>query len=69
MFLLKGRMELTLGDELMTMKEGEFVDIPPDTVHRVKALTDVVILEASTPQLDDVVRLSDDYGREGTSGP
>jgi mannose-6-phosphate isomerase len=41
----------------------------PGTVHRVVALEDTTILEASTPQLDDVVRLEDRYGREGTSEP
>ena len=39
----------------------------PGTVHRVRALEDTTILEVSTPQLDDVVRLEDAYGREGTS--
>jgi hypothetical protein len=38
-------------------------------VHRVTALEDTTILEVSTPQLDDVVRLADAYGREGTSAP
>jgi mannose-6-phosphate isomerase-like protein (cupin superfamily) len=41
----------------------------PGTVHRVTALEDTTILEVSTPQLDDVVRLEDRYGREGTSEP
>jgi mannose-6-phosphate isomerase len=41
----------------------------PGTVHRVTALEDTTILEVSTPQLDDVVRLEDKYGREGTSEP
>jgi hypothetical protein len=41
----------------------------PGTVHRIKALEDTYVLEVSTPQLDDVVRLEDDYGREGTSAP
>jgi mannose-6-phosphate isomerase len=41
----------------------------PGTVHRVTALEDTTILEVSTPQLDDVVRLEDRYGREGTSAP
>ena len=41
----------------------------PGTVHRVVALEDTTILEVSTPQLDDVVRLEDRYGREGTSKP
>ena len=39
----------------------------PGTVHRITALEDTTILEVSTPQLDDVVRLEDGYGREGTS--
>jgi len=39
----------------------------PGTVHRVTALEDTTILEVSTPHLDDVVRLEDRYGREGTS--
>jgi mannose-6-phosphate isomerase len=39
------------------------------TVHRVTALEDTTILEVSTPQLDDVVRLEDSYGRAGTSAP
>jgi len=41
----------------------------PGTVHRVTALADTTILEVSTPHLDDVVRLEDAYGREGTSDP
>ena len=39
----------------------------PGTVHRVTAVEDTTILEVSTPQLDDVVRLEDAYGREGTT--
>jgi mannose-6-phosphate isomerase-like protein (cupin superfamily) len=41
----------------------------PGTVHRITALEDTTILEVSTPQLDDVVRIEDYYGREGTSQP
>ena len=39
----------------------------PGTVHRITAVEDTTILEVSTPHLDDVVRLADSYGREGTS--
>ena len=39
----------------------------PGTVHRITALEDTTIIEVSTPQIDDVVRLEDLYGREGTS--
>ena len=48
---------------------GAAFRLRPGTIHRVKALEDTTILEVSTPQLDDVVRLEDAYGREGTSAP
>ena len=41
----------------------------PGTVHRITAVEDTTILEVSTPHLDDVVRLEDNYGRTGTSAP
>ncbi|MFZ5469653.1 MAG: cupin domain-containing protein [Myxococcota bacterium] len=48
---------------------GESYHIKPFTQHRMVALTDCDILEVSTPELDDVVRLEDAYGRAGTSKP
>jgi mannose-6-phosphate isomerase len=51
------------------LKPGESYRNVPGTVHQMEALTDCDVLEASTPDLDDVVRLSDRYGREGTSAP
>jgi hypothetical protein len=51
------------------LAEGAALRFRPGTVHRVKALEDTTILEVSTPQIDDVVRLEDAYGREGTSDP
>ena len=42
------------------------VPLPAGTVHRVTALEDTLVLEVSTPHLDDVVRLEDRYGREGS---
>lgn len=48
---------------------GEAFRITPGTVHYMEAVSDCDILEASTPDLDDVVRLKDRYGREGTSAP
>ena len=48
---------------------GESYRITPGTIHQLVAVTDCDVLEASTPELDDVVRLSDRYGREGTSAP
>jgi mannose-6-phosphate isomerase len=43
--------------------------VHPGLRHRMIAVTDVDVLEVSTPELDDVVRLEDRYGREGTSAP
>ncbi len=48
---------------------GDSFRITPHTVHYMEAVTDCDVLEASTPELDDVVRLKDRYGREGTSNP
>ncbi|MGI8497370.1 MAG: cupin domain-containing protein [Gemmatimonadaceae bacterium] len=53
----------------MHLKVGESFRITPGTVHSMEAVTDCDVLEASTPDLDDVVRLKDRYGREGTSAP
>ena len=50
-------------------RSGEAFRITPGTVHQMEAVTDCDVLEASTPHLDDVVRLKDRYGREGTSAP
>ena len=51
------------------LKLGEAFRIAPHTIHQMEAVTDCDILEVSTPHLDDVVRLQDRYGREGTSAP
>jgi mannose-6-phosphate isomerase len=51
------------------MSPGDVVHITPGTLHRMTGLTDCDIVEVSTPELDDVVRLEDRYGREGTSKP
>lgn len=53
----------------MKLKVGDAFRITPGTVHYMEAVTDCDVLEASTPDLDDVVRLSDRYGREGTNAP
>ena len=55
--------------EDMQLKAGEAFRITPGTIHYMEAVTDCDVLEASTPHLDDVVRLQDAYGREGTSAP
>jgi mannose-6-phosphate isomerase-like protein (cupin superfamily) len=67
----RARVELGRTGEAMlseaVISRGDAFRFRPGTVHRVTALEDTTILEVSTPQLDDVVRLEDRYGREGTS--
>jgi quercetin dioxygenase-like cupin family protein len=66
-FLWSGRLlfEIQENDRLVAreMHPGERVHITPGTIHRMTAIEDSDILEASTPELDDVVRLEDRYGR------
>jgi mannose-6-phosphate isomerase len=59
--------DAVLGEEVVAA--GATFRFRPGTVHRVTALEDTTILEVSTPELDDVVRLEDRYGRAGTSQP
>ena len=55
--------------EDVSLRIGQSFRISPGTVHQMRAVTDCDVLEVSTPELNDVVRLSDRYGREGTSAP
>ena len=63
----KVRYEIKDGETLRTidLQPGGCLHIPPGTVHRVTAIEDADIFEVSTPELDDVVRLEDRYGRAG----
>ena len=71
--LLRGTMIYRIGHgaevQVVEMREGQSYRNVPGTIHQMEAVTDCDVLEASTPDLDDVVRLSDRYGREGTSAP
>ena len=70
-----GRAEVEMAEPgkklpaLEVVGPGSAFRIQPGTVHRVKAVEDTTIFEVSTPQVDDVVRLEDRYGREGTVNP
>jgi mannose-6-phosphate isomerase len=74
-YVLEGRAQLEFAaagekaTESGVVTPGAAFRITPGTVHRVRALEDTVIVEVSTPHLDDVVRLEDSYGRAGTSEP
>lgn len=69
MYCQSGTAELTLNGEVRRFEPGEAVDIPVGMRHRLVAITDVTVFEVSTPEVEDVVRLEDRYGREGTSNP
>ena len=67
-YVLSGRVAVEQGEsaETMTRHElgpGEVWRNTPGLVHTIEALADAVILEVSTPELDDVVRVQDRYGR------
>lgn len=61
--LLKVELEAGETREQVILKPGEARRFTPGTRHRMEALEDCVVFEVSTPELDDVVRLSDRYGR------
>jgi len=73
-YVLRGRLLLTKGPSVdrLTVREigaGDAWRNRPGEIHTIEALEDADVLEVSTPHLDDVVRLSDVYGREGTNTP
>lgn len=68
-----GRIELEIGDpgrplDAEVVGPGHAFHLRPGVVHRWRALEDATVLEVSTPNLDDVVRLEDRYGRAEGSG-
>jgi mannose-6-phosphate isomerase len=67
MHVLAGELILRTqaGDELESrpFRAGESIHIPPKLIHQIEAVVDSDVLEASTPELDDLVRLNDRYGR------
>jgi len=72
--VLSGRLRLTLeGDDgrdaVTELGPGQGAHVPAGRRHRYEATGRVELIEVSSPELDDVVRLQDDYGREGTSAP
>ena len=67
-YVQSGRVEFEVGDpgkpvDTEVIAPGRAFHLAPGTVHRLRALEDTVILEVSTPHLEDVVRLEDAYGR------
>lgn len=69
-FVYSGLMEIDMEDgkkrKRVVLNPGEGIRILPHTKHRMIALEDCEVLEVSTPELSDVVRLEDSYGRTGS---
>ena len=67
-YLLAGKLKIYLGENenylnVRVFNPGDYLSISPKKIHRMEAVEDSVYLEASTPELDDVVRIVDDYSR------
>jgi quercetin dioxygenase-like cupin family protein len=69
-YLYSGRLryEIEVAGQLTAhdLSAGDAIHVSPGTIHRMTAIEDCDVLEVSTPELDDVVRLEDRYGRQGT---
>ena len=73
-YVLSGRLRLLLEDEAGQVRTeelgpGDHRRVETGRIHRYEAIERAEILEVSTPEIDDVIRIEDDFGREGTSAP
>lgn len=67
-YVISGLLKIVQGNSLETLEEklcnaGDFITIPPGVIHRMEGVEDCIYLEASSPEMEDVVRLADDYQR------
>lgn len=75
MYILQGKAILEIQDNKnktsnsIKLETEQSIEIEPKTIHRLIAIEDSKILEVSTPELTDVIRLEDDYGRKTSEGP
>jgi mannose-1-phosphate guanylyltransferase len=64
MRVLSGILTFQCNDNVYELREGDVFHVPPKTIHRMEAnYGDVVVIEVSTPEVEDVVRIQDDYSR------
>ena len=63
MYFAAGSGNLVLGEKILSIKPGLSVTIQPGTIHRITAEIDITVYEVSTPQVEDIVRVEDAYGR------
>lgn len=70
-YVLSGQLKIYYGESPDTLRSrdftsGETITLVPGVIHRMEGVEDSVYLEASTPDMDDVVRIEDDYLRANT---
>lgn len=68
LYVLSGKLKFTIGSDINSLEEkilipGDSYVIEPGIIHRMEGIEDSEYLECSTSELDDVIRLEDDYGR------
>lgn len=68
-YVLQGQLRIVMGETVEGLRSiiygpGDSITIAPGMIHRMEGVEDSVYLEASTPELDDVIRYSDDYQRK-----
>ena len=68
-FVLSGKLRVIYGETLETLittelDPGDTLTLLPGIIHRMEGASDAIYLEASTPEMEDVIRISDDYNRE-----
>jgi mannose-6-phosphate isomerase len=69
-YIVKGKARFIFGKDKENLQEkileeGDKIDVEPYTIHRLEAIEDTTVFEVSSPELDDVVKIEDDYGRSG----
>ncbi len=62
-YVVSGDLDVERGTSMVKLAAGADFTVLPMQHHRITAVTNVTIIECSTPELDDVVRIEDDYGR------
>ena len=68
-YILEGKLRIYFGEDQNSLENnifeaGESITLSPKVVHRMEAVSDCIYLESSTPEINDVVRLADDYIRD-----
>lgn len=69
-YIFSGKVLFTMGTNVKKLQkkilhQGQKIDVTPGCIHRLEAIEDALVFEVSTPEINDVVKIEDDYGRNG----